>query len=159
MSEEHIMGTQCLSVYLSPFAWEISNPMTRGNCWNTLLQQCESGPFLLIVATMTSDSIIAIMAWIPLLHFIFPWLPCWRQRSWCGVKNIFVGISVYTKEYIFSILLFLATAVRIETGSSENGQCPTKYSYNKSTIVTNLQRICFVLLLCWVVLSECTINF
>lgn len=36
-----------------------------------------------------SDHIIVIMSLylIPLLHF-FPWLPCWRHRSSCGVKNV-----------------------------------------------------------------------
>jgi hypothetical protein len=35
---------------------------------------------------------------------------CWRYRHWCGVKNIF-GISVYSKEFSFPILLVVLHAL------------------------------------------------
>jgi hypothetical protein len=95
VSEEHVMGPS-MSVCLSRSSQELGNPRDP----RSLLEH--------IVAAMTSDHIIATMildtvvAFVPLLHLI-SWFSCWRQRPWCGVKNIF-GISLYSKEYTFPIV-------------------------------------------------------
>jgi hypothetical protein len=71
--------------------------VNRGHCWNTPLEQPQ-------IALLQQWHLMSLWPLISLLNFFscFPW---WRQcpRS---VKTTF-GISMFSRQYIFPVLLFM----------------------------------------------------
>jgi hypothetical protein len=74
----------CLSHILSHcYKTDFGSPLLQQLPRITLLQRCP---------------------WIPLLHFLFPWLSTWRHHPWSAVNNTF-GILFYSKDYEFPLIL------------------------------------------------------
>jgi hypothetical protein len=75
-----------------------------------------------IIAAVTLDTIVTFDN---IVAFLIPWLPCWRHRQWCGVKNVF-GILVQLHQRVglrLSNLVNLSVFFVKYEGSSHEINC------------------------------------
>jgi hypothetical protein len=125
VSEEHLMSPAhvCLSVCLSRFSYEFCNLHYRksllehtvatmwikvivGTCFCNNMNRAIVGSHLCNndPESRYCNNWISLLPLIPLLHLPFPWLPCWRQRPSCGVKNTW-NLSVLQRVHVFNLVM------------------------------------------------------